>query len=192
MKFYEVLESVTAEEVRKVFKTLYPEYDAEEHVEIFEGLRNLRPVMSERPTRIVLSTYYDGDGHEMSVDGYDGRTTRDIYIEDEVDFDPDQEGLDEECCIGLGLSPWAEWLGFDVDEDTLRNFLRVDIVCHCLWEMSFYGNSDENIQEARVKLESIAERIRNTPREELLASGKFLEVDEMFERLKERLNNNGV
>jgi hypothetical protein len=65
--------------------------------------------------------------------------------------DPDR------CC--LDLSRWEEWLALRVPQSLLDKMTAAEIVAHCVWEMTFYGFSQEKIAAFRAELECSATEI---------------------------------
>ena len=49
--------------------------------------------------------------------------------------------------IVVCLAHWAEWLGMEIDPDTLTRYTEPDIIAHCLWEMTFFGYTLEDIRQ---------------------------------------------
>jgi hypothetical protein len=49
--------------------------------------------------------------------------------------------------FGLMFWPWSEWLGSEIDEETLAMLKPHEIVAHCLMEMTFSGFTEEDIKE---------------------------------------------
>ena len=48
---------------------------------------------------------------------------------------------------GLDFTPWAEWLCMEIEEETIDKFSEIEILCHCLWEMTFYGFKETKIKK---------------------------------------------
>ena len=65
--------------------------------------------------------------------------------------DPDRCGLD--------LSPWDEWLALRVPQSLLDKMTAAEIVAHCVWEMTFYGCTQEKIAAFRAELECSVKEI---------------------------------
>ena len=65
--------------------------------------------------------------------------------------DPDRCGLD--------LSPWDEWLALRVPQSLLDKMTAAEIVAHCVWEMTFYGFTQEKISAFRAELECSVKEI---------------------------------
>lgn len=65
--------------------------------------------------------------------------------------DPEQYGFD--------LSPWAEWLAIRVPQSLLDKMTAAEIVAHCVWEMTFYGFTQEKIGAFRAELECSVKEI---------------------------------
>ncbi|MDR1919363.1 MAG: hypothetical protein LBQ65_06925, partial [Tannerellaceae bacterium] len=54
---------------------------------------------------------------------------------------------EEENAYCIAITPWGEWLGMDIAATTIEDYSDEEIISHCLWEMTFYGYSQENIQK---------------------------------------------
>ena len=49
---------------------------------------------------------------------------------------------------GLDFTDWAEWLGMEVEPKSFEIFPGVEILAHCLFEMTWYGFKPEDVAEA--------------------------------------------
>lgn len=49
----------------------------------------------------------------------------------------------------LQLSPWREWMGMEFTLESLRDYPMIDLLAHCLWEMTFSGYSNAQVQGFR-------------------------------------------
>lgn len=47
--------------------------------------------------------------------------------------------------LGLEFCTFAEWAGFDVDEESMQTMLFSELVAHMLWEMTWMGFNDNDI-----------------------------------------------
>jgi hypothetical protein len=68
-----------------------------------------------------------------------------------------KEGDPDRC--GLDLSPWDEWLALRVPQSLLDKMTAAAIVAHCVWEMTFYGFTQEKIAAFRAELECSVKEI---------------------------------
>lgn len=66
------------------------------------------------------------------------------------------------------LSPWAEILGYEVDERNIAAIGALDLAEVILWEMTFCGYSEEKVSEERAELDR-----------------RFAEVEEVLKKPKE-------
>jgi len=48
----------------------------------------------------------------------------------------------------MSASPWGQWLDLFIAKETLTELDSNEIIGHCLWEMTWFGSSDEDIIEA--------------------------------------------
>lgn len=141
MKFNELIHRHPWEEIRDALMRLYPEYESElaGYEQVHAALRQLAPAESDLVLR-VESVYNDRMGeYHANVTGRKA-------------LGPAAE-LGE--ALELKLTPWERWLGMEVDPHSLEKFSEMEIVAHCLWEMTFFGFSQEDIRAAS---EEITER----------------------------------
>lgn len=58
----------------------------------------------------------------------------------------------------MEFCPWVDWVSMFITQESLDNFSKEDIVAGCLYEMTFFGFTEENISNELKKMEdSIAE-----------------------------------
>ena len=73
---------------------------------------------------------------------------------------PDVFGVKEgdEISYSLVFTPWTEWLGMDVCQETIETLLPSQITAYCLHEMTFFGFTEEQRKRQETLLdESIKE-----------------------------------
>lgn len=58
----------------------------------------------------------------------------------------------------IEYSPWEEWLAMEISDDTLENFSAIDIYAHSLWEMTWAGFDQSEIQG---KIDSMNEAVNS-------------------------------
>ena len=54
----------------------------------------------------------------------------------------------------------------DIDKNTLQDFTELEIIAHCLYEMTFIDFEEEEIQAEMDKLKDIADEYKNMTEEE--------------------------
>jgi hypothetical protein len=52
----------------------------------------------------------------------------------------------------LGMTKWAEWLGMVIEPRTLSRYSELEIVAHCLFEMTVYGWSQGDVSDSHDEL----------------------------------------
>ncbi|MBR4147367.1 MAG: hypothetical protein IKX35_06000 [Bacteroidales bacterium] len=110
---------------------------------IFETLMMIEPVESEYQIRI--------------------ERTPDI-LEPEYTY-PDVFGIKDgdENRWSMEFSSWAEWLGMVVCKETLEVFSANQIVANCLYEMTFFGFTEDTINQEKQKLEDSIKETKEHP-----------------------------
>jgi len=87
-------------------------------------------------------------------------------------------------CMSGGFTPWAQWLAFEIK---LGDYSELDFLAHVLWDMTFYGFSDQAVQVFAGEMgEEVSEAEEALERGEM---DKFIGLDEMMERLNGNSQN---
>ena len=130
MKLIDLIKSNNWPSLQNTFLNLYPDEETliDEYKNVFEKLQSLESTYMD--LEIVISKigsdetdfYFDVSGHEINQD-----SSSDIY--------------------SLTSTKWNEWLGMDISKNTLNDFNELEIVSHCIYEMTFYGFDEEEIQD---------------------------------------------
>ena len=145
MKLNRLVATQSWEEVWAALLRLYP--DQEKGIEgyryVFETLNTLTP--AETIMRICIEAVVDEDTGDTyhDVSGKDG-TLHKEQIDVPEQFRQGDRG-EQEVSWASNSGDWAEWLGMEIDPDTLTRYAEPDIIAHCLWEMTFFGYTPEDI-----------------------------------------------
>lgn len=103
----------------------------------------------KKPTLFISIAYIDNVPEEENT-YYD---VNGISEEDSKKEDAWIQGYAIEYCL------FNEWLGFGISEKLLTTYSEINIICHCLWEMTFVGFTTEEKQEAIDKLEKACKEV---------------------------------
>lgn len=141
---------------------LYPDAKSNdlEYFSSFNKCIRMTPVSN--PMRIVLEII-DGD---IEVGGKDGSVNQTTGKEERY---------------ALDFTSWDKWMGMEIDAYTRKSFIPVDIVVHCLIEMTFISFDEAEIT---LELESIKDDIKKIDSGEM----KMYTTEEVFSRIREKLN----
>lgn len=82
---------------------------------------------------------------------------------------------EEKFSQAIEFTPWNQWLGMDISEESLLNFTGLEIISHCLYEMTFVGFEEEEIQEEFDAIKNRIEDYENWSDEEKDANSTSLE-----------------
>ncbi|MFI5331057.1 MAG: DUF6557 family protein [Desulfobaccales bacterium] len=132
MKLAEIISRCTWPEVEPVYLDLYlkEKRKRKRAREAFEYIQSLQPIICQM--RIHLEYQDDEAGGYHGVSGRDGSL---------------RENGEEEC-FGLFLMDWEEWLGMEIEAETLKKYSELDLLCHCFWEMTWCGYSMEKVKKS--------------------------------------------
>ncbi|MBT9133171.1 MAG: hypothetical protein DDT33_01707 [Firmicutes bacterium] len=75
----------------------------------------------------------------------------------------DDEIRNQEVSYGIEFTGWAEWLGMEIDQDSFSKYSESGIIGHCLWEMTFYGFTQDDIKKAIDRINKSAEEAKTNP-----------------------------
>jgi hypothetical protein len=154
MKFSGIIKNNFWPSVELVFLQLYPDekHRISAYEKVFDDLKFLESTDTE--TSIVISWVKDDFDNKEYVD-VSGCERSHTQLQNEQNHS-----------LALEFTGWDKWLGMDVDEKTLQDFTELEIISHCLYEMTFISFDQEIIQEEIDKLEKLADEIRNMSEEE--------------------------
>lgn len=161
MKFKDLIDKYKWDDVYSTFMQLYP--DQEKNIEgykrVFEELRTLKPV--ETKMCIVIEDVFDEYDKEYyaHVSGKDGTLNKES---DPERFKDDEVG-NQEVLYAIEFTDWAKWLAMEIEQESLSKYSELDIIGHCLWEMTFYGFTQEKMKKQLAQLEKEAEEAKKDP-----------------------------
>ncbi|PWH84805.1 DUF6557 family protein [Brumimicrobium oceani] len=169
MTFKELIQSNSWLSVEAILLQLYP--GEEENIfgyqEVFEKLMYLNPEDSEIEI-VVANQKDDFDGEE--------------YVDVSGNYkNPKSE--EEKYSQALEFTPWKEWLGMEINQESLLQFTELEIIAHCLFEMTFIGFEEEVIQEEMESIQGSMEDYLNMSDEE--KEENMISLEDFLKRLKE-------
>lgn len=173
MKLAELIKSNHWLSVEATLIKLYPhlEEDMENFEKVYDQLKLTLPIATD--IRIKLNRVKDPLDKRtyIVVSGYEiNRSTK----------QPESDEL-----LELEFVPWNKWLGMAIDEDTMQNFNPLEIVSHCLCEMTIVGFDQKEIQSELEELNDIHEEFKLMSPEEKErfenAVEKLALIDDEFE-----------
>jgi len=161
MKFKKLIQRNSWLSVETILLQLYPneEKNISGYKEVFEELLFMHPEDSE--ILIVVA-------HQK--DDFDGEE----YVDVSGKYaNPKNE--EEEFSQAIEFTPWNKWLGMEISPESLQHFTELEIISHCLYEMTFAGFEEEEIQEELNCMEKSIEDYKNMTDEEKKANTTSLE-----------------
>ncbi|MBX3042661.1 MAG: hypothetical protein KIT33_01055 [Candidatus Kapabacteria bacterium] len=170
MIFYDLLNKYNWNDLHESLLVLYPdeERNMKGYKSVFETLISIETI--ETDFEIIIENCIDtnSDGEKIVYESVSGKKLNPENGESEI--------------YGLDFTPWGEWLCMSINENTRNNYSEPEIICHCLNEMTFYGFTQEKIQEQACELQAIIDEFDNMSDEEKAANTyTFDEVKKIFE-----------
>ena len=161
MKFKDLIDKYKWDDVYSTFIQLYSdqEKNIEGYKQAFEELLTLEPV--ETKMHIVIEDVFDEYDKEYyaHVSGKDGALNKES---DPEHFKDDEVG-NQEVSYAIEFTDWTEWLAMEIEQESLSKYSELDIIGHCLWEMTFYGFTQQKIKKQLAQLEKEAEEAKKNP-----------------------------
>lgn len=145
MIFKDLVDSYSWKDIEYRFKELYPDQEGnfEGYEKVLSRLKEIEPVDYNMEIKVELVKH--------------------SLIKNDPDFVPywNVSGDDgSEGSWALEFNPWNEWLGMTVAPKTSS----MDFLIHCLWEMTFCGFEEEEIQGKLDNLNKAAKEVGNDDR----------------------------
>jgi hypothetical protein len=175
MKLNELIKSNNWLSVEMTLLRLYPDQEKiiDEYRNVFEKLKITAPAKYDE-LEIIL-TEYDCDPNFES----DNETYVDVSGQKKI---PDPNDITNGYAIEF--LEWRKWLGMDLATETTKNFSDLEIIAHCLYEMTFFDYDEEAIQEQFKSLIDRVEEYKQLTDEE--KEKKTISLDELIKRLDEK------
>lgn len=185
MKLVDLFKKHKWEDVQARLLELYPDQDVniEGYEYVFYLLPTLEPEDSEGMKLCIRhadNAYLCKEDQEVDewedVFGKNGELTKDF----DGEVYRDEDGNTFEQTWALEFQRWNLWGSMDVDEETLQNYKELDIIVHSLWEMTFCGWDQEDIQEQKEELDRRCKEIED-------GTAELIPWEEVKERLEKEL-----
>jgi hypothetical protein len=126
MKLKELVDQFNDKEILKRLFELYPDQKKSKggYIKALIELRHKRVRPVKDNMQIVLTRRKENKEKWVSVDGDNGTNQN----------------------WALDFTRWGDWLGMEFDKKTIqRKFPKLDMLVHCLWEMTWEGYSDKQV-----------------------------------------------
>ncbi len=156
---------------------LYPDQEdvVNDYKRVFEKLEFLE---EENNDMLIVLTEY--------LEDYDEKTdTETTYVD--VSGRKLKEKENSFCnSYALEFVKWEKWLGMELAPETLQIFNELEIIAHCLYEMTFISYEEEEIQEQFDAITDKMEEYKSLSNQE--KKDKTLSKEELKEKLKNNTN----
>lgn len=168
MRLKELIEKYNWKDVKDIFISQYPDQNKslEGYELVLNKLKQTTP--KENNFEIVLQTIKEeGEGSYVHVNATD------------FSSESSDEFAGSRSLMGV---PWSKWLFMPISKESIGNFTEIEILAHCLWEMTFCGFDNESIQEFNDKLDDEMDEL------ESLTEDEIKEKYSTFDEIKEKYN----
>lgn len=159
MKLNELIQNNNWLSIELTLLQLYPdqEENIEEYKKVYSSLKDMKPVSSEFSIVIDLVRY-----DEEPEDAYTEYTI-DVagILSDDID---EKTGIFARYAIETEF--WNIWLGMTITKETIEGFTELEIIAHCLYEMTFLGYTEAEIQKEANEFNKIIEDFNALSEEE--------------------------
>ena len=155
MQFKDLIIKYNFKDIKKRLIEIYPDQKKclRGYKDVFEILKKKRNKQSELSISLSLVKEKEGDPW-VNISGIEKGEPYGFAIE---------------------FTPWAEWLGMNIDVKTLKLFSKVDIVCHALWEMTFVGWEEEDVSGFMKEMQKRVKEVKS-------GKAKLVSYDEVFDK----------
>ncbi len=173
MKFNDLIKTYEWLSVELTLLRLYPDQISllNEYRNVFEKLNIIEPTAYDE-LEIVLKEYNSDlyfDSEESSYVDVSGKKKN-----------PDPSSITDSYAIEF--LEWDKWLGMDLAKETTKNFSDLEILAHCLYEMTFIDYNEQAIQKQFKSLNNKLEDYKKlTDNEKEL---KTISLDELKKRIE--------
>lgn len=174
MKLKELINSNHWLSVELILLKIYPDQKSmiDEYKSVFEKLQ--KSEAEEYDMTIVLTeidTDTDDENEESTYVDVSGRKS----VEDESSITES---------YALEFTAWKKWLGMDLAPETIKNFTELEIIAHCLFEMTFVGYDEEKIMDQFDEINKSIEKYKRLTEEQ--KKEQTISLEELKKELKQK------
>jgi hypothetical protein len=160
--------------IQLVLLQLHPDEQEfiEEYEKVFNELRIMQPLTCNITIEVsMVDDDYDNTQY-VNVSGY--------YT------NPSERSNEYTNSLAIEFVPWIEWLGMEIDKNSFENYTELEIIAHCLHEMTYAGFEHDEIQAQIDKINQMKVDYESlTPEEKTTRTFTY---DELLERFNEDIN----
>jgi len=167
VKLIDIIKSNAWLSVKLTLEKLYPDQSEcwDDYEKVFHQLQTMQPKESNTTIEVTwVRDDFDNTDY-VNVSGY--------YT------NPDERTNELTNSLALEFTLWEEWLGMPIDKKSLETFSELELIAHCLNEMTFAGFEQEDIQAEMDSINKIADDYdKMTPEEQKKNTYTWEEVKE--------------
>jgi hypothetical protein len=156
MTLKNILRNYTWLNIKPKLLELYPDEENNGNLPLYEEVLEKLRFMIPEDSDIMLNITWQHD--EL-----DNESNVDVSGKD-LDMDKSQPIEADACAIEF--TSWNKWLGMEITNNTLKDFTELEILCHSLYEMTFFDFDEDSIQNEIKRIQDIAADFDNMSKEE--------------------------
>lgn len=134
----------------------------------------LKAVPEDALVEAVARLYHEGDETHRNLTGYRevrAKLLAKTPVAQAMDcvLTPEDDGVDvhgrepdNPTYWAIGFMPWAEWLGMTVVVEGGLVLTEAEQLAHILWEMTFYGWEEEDVEDVKATLDERLEEVERS------------------------------
>lgn len=170
MTFQQLIKANHWLSVKEVFLSIYTSQHKNigGYEDVFHQLQMIQP--AESNIEIVLTQHIDEGFDEGPYTFVSGKEVH------------NNTGMEPES-LAIEFVKWNEWLGMTIENNTLKDYTQLEIISHCLYEITFVGFEEEKIQQELKNIEADVEELKNMTDDERKKNTYSLE--ELLKKLDE-------
>ena len=175
MKLSELIKSYNWLSVELTLLKLYPDQNQmlDEYRKVYEKLKVTEP--ADYDELEIILTEYDSDP--------DFESDKETYV-DVLGQKKNSDPNDISNSYAIEFLEWDKWLGMDLALETTKNFSDLEIIAHCLYEMTFIDYDEDVIQQQLKSLTDTVEEYKKLTDEE--RKQKTISFEEFKRRLDDK------
>ena len=175
MKLHDLIKSHNWLSVEFTLLKLFPDQTEiiDNYKTIFEKLQLVEPVNDEM---LIVLTEYESDTDKINV-------PKSTYV-DVAGRKLKQDPNSLSNSYAIEFVKWENWLGMEIAPETLENFNVLEIIAHCLYEMTFCGYEQDEIQGQFDTMNKTIVEYKTLTNEQ--KKGQTISLDDLKKKLDEK------
>ncbi|MCR5541873.1 MAG: hypothetical protein K6F71_13785 [Ruminococcus sp.] len=133
MTIYDILKQTPFTEISEKIQKFYGNKDIDKFAELYNKLLSITSDHTDKKFTVYISAFRISDSDEDEyIEHFDENDTS-LHYDVRGNYD------DQDQVYSIAACDYSDFLQYNIDANTLKNYSYSTILAHCFWEITAYG-----------------------------------------------------